>query len=284
MSARVVGAFGSARTWAALASLGVMATTSLYAAGCDGDTGDASAPPWTPGQTVAPAASSAPRRTIEDRNPFGNTDAAANLMADGDFELTGRQDQMPWQVFGTNSQATLNYETGGRCRSGVRCGAVTAGSQIIGWMSSPPSGAIRVSFWVHPSGGTCHDFSARVLDIDDGTGGTPIYPTEDRADARGWCHFAGFVPNMAEKSPVLYGTVSTKAGVTLIDDAVAEAAPPGVDAGSGGGLASRISLRFSPEEATRFHDVIAWIRAHRRYGRPPERTIEDPRPRFPVDR
>ena len=43
-------------------------------------------------------------------------------MVDGDFELTGRSDQAPWIVFDPNQgQTTLNYDTGGRCRSGIRC-------------------------------------------------------------------------------------------------------------------------------------------------------------------
>ena len=78
-----------------------------------------------------------PTRTVGHRSPFGDVFQADNLMVDGDFELTGRNDQAPWIVFDELGQQTLNYETGGHCRSGVRCAIIAPGERLVGYMASP---------------------------------------------------------------------------------------------------------------------------------------------------
>ena len=68
-------------------------------------------------------------------------------MVDGDFELTGRSDQAPWIVY-NQGQQTLNYDTGGRCRSGVRCAVIGKGDGLIGYLASPVTGNIQVRVYI----------------------------------------------------------------------------------------------------------------------------------------
>ena len=95
-----------------LAPAPVDATTSSSSSGGSAGTG---------GSTVTPPE---PRiRTVETRNPWGG--ALGNLFVDGDFEfsvvLQGSSPQAGWFAFSNNGQGYVRGETGGLCKSGMRC-------------------------------------------------------------------------------------------------------------------------------------------------------------------
>jgi hypothetical protein len=148
--------------------------------------------PVVPPSVMPPQPSGTPLRTVEQRSIFG-VSKVTNLMADGDFEFTGRSQQMPWIVFGSQAgQGRLNYETGGRCVSGIRCAVLTKTDQIIGWFSSPPSGTFTVSVFIYPgSTGACKGLgSIAAIDINDQNRGFNLAAASMAPDEKGWCTFA----------------------------------------------------------------------------------------------
>jgi hypothetical protein len=158
----------------------------------------------TPDAGETPDAGLAVIRTVETRSPFGDLSVTDNLVLDGDFEFTGRTGQAPWIVFDRTGQAVLGFETGGRCRSGVRCAKLVTGAEMVGWLASPKAGGMNVSAWVKPAAGECYDVQVAVADLNTQSEGETIPADAPRADASGWCHFQGDVGNYAGKQPVLY--------------------------------------------------------------------------------
>ncbi len=214
-----------------------------------------------PDAAIPPPA--AATRTVGHRSPFGDAFQANNLMVDGDFELTGRTDQAPWIVF-TNSQQTLNYETGGHCRSGVRCAVIAPGDSLVGYMASPAAEDAEIRAYIKPDSGHCADVQVYQIDLaTNQTNGsamsTTVQPAED-----GWCFFTGKVPALTYAQPALYMQFGTKAtSKTAIVDQVS-VLPMSVVPVHG------ITPPYVPPSA----DVLAriqatgnWIRAHRKYGR-----------------
>lgn len=243
--------------------LGCLSLASIFAlSACDegtipyfppkgADAGDASA--------IAVDAGS-PIRTIETRNPFGDTSNPANLMVDGDFELTGRSEQMPWITFTNAGQSTLDYATGGKCKSGVRCASIASGTELVGYFSSPKTGSMNATLWVRPDSGNCNDVQVVALDLDNQSSQPTASLTVSSQDATtGWCNFAGSIPNMAEEQPVLYVNVAdTMKGVALIDDGVI------LPADSTNSY-TRTLITLTPQKRQRVQLIGAWIRAHRKF-------------------
>jgi hypothetical protein len=201
----------------------------------------------------------APIRTVETRNPFGDTNYPSNLMVDGDFELTGRSEQMPWITFTQSGQSTLNYATGGKCKSGVRCASISSGTELVGYFTSPKTGSMNASLWVRPDSGTCTDVQVVALDLDNQQGQPSAQLKPAAPDANGWCAFTGSIPNMAEEQPVLYVSVSdSMKGVALVDDGVVL---PDDTTNS----FTRSMITLSPQKRERVRFIGAWVRAHRRF-------------------
>ncbi len=199
-------------------------------------------------------------RTVETRNPFGDTAMSSNLLVDGDFELTGRSEQMPWVAFTNSGQATLNYATGGQCKSGVRCASIAAGTQLVGYFASPKSGTMTGALWVRPDSGNCDDVQAHVLDLNDQNGSFVASFTVSMQDPQGWCSLKADIPNMAEKQPAIYvAPIDGMQGSARIDDGVVLPAP------STQSFHARSQIQPSSTERTRVRFIAEWIRAHRRF-------------------
>lgn len=222
-----------------------------------------------------------PKRTVETRSPFGNLSNPKNLVADGDFEMTGRQAQMPWIVFGDSGQQTLNFETGGRCRSGVRCAAVGglgATEEYIGWVVSPKEDKIAVSLWAKPYSGVCADLAASLVDSDSADFGADLASETEAPGADGWCRFSGVGPNMAARAPVVYLSVDASKQRVLVDDVQVTAAP----ASAKKGIAPSPGLIAGPprpEVAARVAFIADVLRKTRRYGLNPSLPFETTKPR-----
>jgi hypothetical protein len=245
-----------------------LAVLGAFAPGCENQ-GEIAQPGARP--AVSPRALDAGlvvKRTVEQRSPFGNTSYPANLLADGDFEFTGRNEQMPWIVFGSTGQQTLNYDTGGLCHSGIRCALIAPGDALIGYVSSPKKSTMDVSLWISPvSDGhgaslACKFVQVSMTDLSNQGTRTDIHSeTEDPID--GWCHFTGSTPNLAGGAPVIYVDFAKGAKASArVDDGVVKPAA--------GGAAGRLPLlRTVPAaESTRVAFIAEYLRTHRRYGVP----------------
>ena len=212
------------------------------------------------GTTSTSTADASVVRTVEVRNPFGDTSSPNNLMIDGDFELTGRTEQMPWVTFTTSGQSTLNYATGGKCKSGVRCASIASGTELVGYFASPKIGSMNASLWARPDSGDCKDVQVVALDLDNQSSTPAAQLTVASQDPQsGWCNFAGSIPSMAEQQPVLYVSVTdTMKGVALVDDGVILPADT-----TNSITRSQVTLSAHARERVRF--IGDWVRAHRRF-------------------
>lgn len=242
-------------------------------------------PATTPPATVVDAGSDAaapitPVRVVERRNPFGNLDAQ-NLVLDGDFEFSGRQGQMPWLSFNGN-QGTLDFETGGLCASGVRCGKLVRGSVVFGWMTSPKAGtSIEVSLKARTlvgaaktdgADGTCPEpkLNVYLVDIDSQDRVQRVRFDESTPAVNGFCTYRSVLSAVPNASPGLYVEAEDleRDDVVLIDDAVVKAVP----ATSARSVTPSAPIRA--ESKARVRDVAEWIRTHR--------LVVPPRPELPI--
>ncbi|MBK6696938.1 MAG: hypothetical protein IPG50_32850 [Myxococcales bacterium] len=236
--------------------------------------GTPAAPSAAPAEApAAPTETVAARRTVEVRNPFGNTAVADNLMADGDFELTGRYDQQPWLAFGQGGQSVLNFETGGRCRSGVRCLVLGPDEAVLGWMATPAAGKITIALWARPVGGSCKDLIVRIVDMDKDSNTAVGFPAPAE-DERGECFFEGSAASLPGGSPAVWLEVAgnAKAKSIVVDDVVALPV-----AGNGASLRS-LALSFATRAPARLPFVADWVKRNRRFGLPPKTGPEIPAP------
>lgn len=213
------------------------------------------------------------RRIVEERNPFGFTEASENLLADGDFEFTGRQGQQPWFSFGGSGQEVLNFATGGHCLSGIRCAALSGGGTIIGFVASPKRVGMDVSLYAKPTSGQCEDVKVTVTDLDEVLRSTSVKSEGGPNDA-GWCHYVGTSGTYANYSPALFVEAPKKEkGGALIDKVVM--LPLGAR-----DIVTLAAHRPSSETLAKITTFAAWFKVHRRYGHiAPPNTVENPEPR-----
>ncbi len=212
-------------------------------------------------------------RTVEQRSPFGNLSVPDNLVLDGDFEFTGRSGQMPWVAFGSRGQGTLNFATGGLCRSGIRCASLATGSEMIGWMAAPKTGGMNVSLWAKPPSGACADVRVFVTDLEGNADGDGLRPEAAKAGPDGWCHFEVDSGSFGGAQPVLFvSTANARVqGPILVDDAVARALPATLKRP----LALK-PIRLEAAERLRVRFIGDWLRKHRVYGLPERGSFEGP--------
>lgn len=211
-----------------------------------------------------------PKRTVETRNPYGSLDGQ-NLILDGDFEFSGRQGQMPWLSF-NGGQATLDYETGGLCFSGVRCAKLSKGDSLFGWMVSPKAGVkLEVTLKVRTLVGTPQDGGAEgacaepainvyLIDIDNQNNIERIEVDGDTPPVNGFCTYRSIVDSIPNASPGLYveSISSSNKDIILMDQVVAKPVAANT---------ARRSVRAAPITAASKAKVVAmidWVRTHRK--------------------
>src|SRR5262249_45345327 len=95
------------------------------------------------------------RRTVEQRNPFGDVAAHDNLLWDGDFEWSSPfSDQYGW----VNLPAQPGFagiRVGIDCRSGLKCAAIEKKQAIAGISVSSQTSKLSVGLWVKPPQPSC---------------------------------------------------------------------------------------------------------------------------------
>ena len=231
--------------------IALIATAACFAAACGGEGGGAStlAPLFSSGDAGTDASLDAPaetsvadsapessvhkKRTVSQRDPFGNYGAFDNLMIDGDFEWTGGSfsSQTPWWKSPMVAVwAAPNMVVGARCRSGIKCIEVGENNSAAGAAVGTHSAGLSLSAWVHPSQpdcsmaevsvGSCLVFSATV----------PVDLVSPTPDAEGWCHFNGVVPATDSRPCVYVSNEASDKGSIVVDDVVLL---PTTDSGSG---------------------------------------------------
>ena len=178
----------------------------------------------TGGEGGAGGAPTAPLRTVEQRNPFGNVAATDNLLWDGDFEWSSPfADQYGW-YFGPPYGYDFPAATiGAACRSGVKCVTVPKNKAVIGIGVSSKLG-VAVTAFAKPLEGTCADVDVSLLDLFSSGQDVPIPPIGMTPDATGWCLYQATAPVYSRK---VYLLIDNNTGADLlVDDAVVRALPP----------------------------------------------------------
>lgn len=163
-------------------------------------------------------------RTVFQRNPFGAQ--VGNLLADGDFELSfGFAGQQGWTSFGNQGQERLIAETGGLCRSGLRCARVAPGLVMFARGTTAPDGAdMQATLWAKPATTPdCTGISAYAILCDSFAQNEKLIRSET-PDADGWCTYSVLVKG-GPVATCLY--VENQSDQEMIfDDASLVALPP----------------------------------------------------------
>lgn len=256
-------------------ALPVALGAALLALACGKDsTGTQDVAPPLATQDAGQPPPTAPRRTVGYRNPFGDLSHPDNLVADGDFELTGRSGQMPWQLYANGGQATLDYDTGGACLSGVRCALIGKSQTLIGYFASPATANIQISVHVRSDSGRCLDASIFTVDLVNGQPSSPLYAVQTGPDSTGWCTFSAKALNLADRQSAIDIELAASAkGTQLwVDDALA------LPVAGNGKNARGSGTPPTGAAVARAGAIAEWIRVHRILGVQPTRTVDDPPP------
>jgi len=191
---------------------------------------DASIPSTDAGDAAAEAASkpeTGPRkREVLYRSPFGNLNATGNLLFDGDFEWSGGGSGAWVGASATEGQVEVPLETGGLCRSGLRCAALDKSFDLLGYGTRASHAAVDISFWAHVPDTACSVVSGYVISIMTYAILLTVKPEADAPGAGGWCRYHAVLPQKLQEGIGLYlSAEKLDAGKrVLIDDVVAVAA------------------------------------------------------------
>jgi hypothetical protein len=246
----------------------VLCAIALTAAACPEERIDpVTAPTEDPGTGGGPPAE-ARVRDVFLRNPVGTP--ALNLLADGDFELSivpGGSGQHGWTAFSSNGgEARLDAETGGLCKTGIRCGKVARGTILFGRGTSAAAGATHVAtMWMKPTEplpeGTerpCDLGDVYVIECDALTTVTRLRPA-DAPDENGWCSHSTTV-RASNTALCMYMEVGSVG--LLLDNATLLPAPPTAP------KPAAPADSVAPDTRERVRMIGGLVRARTRYGAP----------------
>ncbi|MEP7123044.1 MAG: hypothetical protein ABJE95_19105 [Byssovorax sp.] len=168
----------------------------------------------------------APKRTISQRNPFGNVAETENLLWDGDFEWTSPfSDQYGWLSGPPLSYAFSGVRIGAECHSGIKCAAVKKKGNLAAIGVAVVGSKLDASCWAHVKKGTCDLVKASIISIEQGgEPSAPVTAEQTQPGADGWCHYESVIPARTSKP---YFLITNQTGdEILIDDAILKKAPP----------------------------------------------------------
>lgn len=191
---------------------------------------DAGAPPpddaGIDAEPPPPADAGLPRRTIEQRNPFGNVAETENLLWDGDFEWTSPfSDQYGWLSGPPLGYSFSGARIGAECHSGIKCAAVKKKGNLAGIGVAVAGSKLDVSFWAHVKKGGCDGVKATVISLfSNADPSAPVTPDLPLAGADGWCHYHSVID--ARKVKPYFLITNNTGDEILVDDAVMKKAPP----------------------------------------------------------
>lgn len=209
-----------------------------------------------------------PVREVYVRNPFGSP--VDNLLADGDFELSfsTSSGQFGWMAFKPSfAEQELFSETGGLCKSGLRCVRLPKGTTLLGRGTSAAGEAPhRASIWMKPTEPLPEDESnpCDLADvwIIDGISYAIVKKLKaaDAPDDAGWCEISAEVKG--SRSPY-WMYIELGDYEVLVDHGVLIAAPD---------LEGRPLPPMSPvppEAQARAQQLREIVRKRMPYGAPP---------------
>jgi hypothetical protein len=150
---------------------------------------DAGTPPPTDAGPVE-------RRVIL-RNPLGGP--PGNLLADGDFELSvqgeGQTSQVGWRGFTNSGEKNIRLETGGLCRTGLRCAVLEPNSYMYGRGAAASGGKGHLaSVWMKPPPEQPCDVASVTLVSCDTIQTFKVLLHPELPDETGWCEFSAALP------------------------------------------------------------------------------------------
>jgi hypothetical protein len=216
------------------------------------------------------AAPSAARRirTVEQRNPFGDTTIEDNLLVDGDFELSSSNGQYGWRAISLQPNAEgatdLVTETGGLCHSGMSCGVVDNQTALLAFGAEPRDKPMDINVWVKPPAADCAVVSVSLVSCTSEAALTvaTIAPVTTSPGADGWCHLEAIAPTM-DSQPCLFVSASLQKNQrALVDDA-------SIVAADGTGSKPLEATVPSPALRRQIAFAVRWFAEHTIYGRAP---------------
>ena len=219
------------------------------------------------GGTVSPPE---PRvRTVQTRSPWGG--AVGNLLVDGDFELSvviqGASGQAGWFSFSNDGQGYVRGETGGLCKSGMRCAIMDSGSVYFGQGTAAKGTGMVAGLWAKvPEGDDCSVIDYAIIRCNfQGSFAVSIPPVSPVPDEDGWCRYRGGVAEQTTAT-CAYIENSLAPGTRAILD-LATLLPDD-------GTAPMRTMRvMGGARGKRARAIVDTIRSRRPIGDPPKREI-----------
>jgi hypothetical protein len=223
---------------------------------------------------LLPDAGSA-KRTVMTRSPFGGP--VANHLADGDFELSTSRGsgQYGSRAFSTGTSAggevDFAVETGGLCRSGLRCAIFAPKTALFLRGAAAPLGkGSLASFWAKvPAGKSCASVTALMVTCDTLASGHTVKATSAQPDAAGWCSYGS---RLAPSPSALCLYIQNK--LTSDERALVDSAVLGPDDGTVLPLDAEFFVPTA-ELTSELESVRETIRKTTIVGRPGERPTID---------
>jgi hypothetical protein len=201
-------------------------------------------------------------------------------------------DQFGWTTYtgdGTTQLIAPN-ETGGLCKSGLRCAVFQSGTlMLLRAVAASLGRPMVMSIAAKPAPDvSCSTLGARIIRCDNSTWNGSL-ATDNLRDADGWCTYQASLAAM-DQAPCLYLTNSLPAGDSmLVDDArlvpsdgsaephslsMGETPKPPAQPVTMGETPKppaqpAEAVVASPEETERMQTLMGFVRRRMRFGRPP---------------
>ena len=213
--------------------------------------------------TTTPPTPEAPKRTVSMRNPMGGP--PSNLFIDGDFEfsivLQGSGPQAGWYSFG--NQDYVRGETGGICRSGLRCAVMSSGQGLFGRGTSAKDSGMVAELWAKvPEGKGCGVVSVLMFTCSFSSSfGINIPAVDSMPGSDGWCQYRGGI-NPQDEGMCVFVENTLESGQEAIVDA-ALLIP------SDGSVPLRAMTRQTGARADRVRQMATIVRKRTPFGNPP---------------
>jgi hypothetical protein len=199
----------------------------LLALGCESNERVDPAPRDEPGSAVSSSSTSGggtPRvvkRRVSWRSTVGKP--SGNLLVDGDFEFSivieGYGGQSGWLAFGSGPAGYLAGQTGGRCRSGLRCGIMRPGMVLFGrGVAAKDSGMLAAFYSQPPEGSPCAVIQPTLIHCDFQGLALPLAPETELPAEDGWCRYSAGVEQQPQ-GVCMYVDSSLESGQTALVDA-----------------------------------------------------------------
>jgi hypothetical protein len=202
------------------------------------------------------------KRRVLNRSPFGNLDRAGDLLMDPDFEFSTGRGQTAWVAVSDLGQQRLTIETGGTCRSGLRCVRIEGSTALLGEATGATNTGSTLSFWAKVPGDYCAVINAYFIRAMTYTivPDAPITPSTDTPDDEGWCRFEGTAPKQKERLAIY---IELKPSVFSLSAVLDDASLRPAD---GMSALAATSEPVDPDAQRRVRDRLGWLRRNRWYG------------------